>query len=245
MQANDTAGDILAAGDTVAAWATENPRSAALSARARRLLPGGVTHDVRLAEPFPLAVARAAGSRSKRRPSPVPWPWPRSPGPPAIWSICPRPARSSRCAWPGARVGPASSPRSACTTCCPGPRFPALPKEGGADARFGRRPRGVRPGWRDSPRRRRVRRWHRPQRLCGLQGAWPAARRHAARPADRVGRRAHAGSAWPFPGRERAPRAVRALKPRGIRPNSSHLPSTRASPVVRIARVRASRYATR
>jgi glutamate-1-semialdehyde 2,1-aminomutase len=51
-------------GGTVAeAWARENPRSAALSARARGLLPGGVTHDVRLAEPFPLAVARAAGSR--------------------------------------------------------------------------------------------------------------------------------------------------------------------------------------
>jgi glutamate-1-semialdehyde 2,1-aminomutase len=45
------------------AWARENPRSEALSARARGLLPGGVTHDVRLAEPFPLAVARAAGSR--------------------------------------------------------------------------------------------------------------------------------------------------------------------------------------
>ncbi len=32
---------------------------------ARRLLPGGVTHDVRLAEPFPLAVARAGGSRKQ------------------------------------------------------------------------------------------------------------------------------------------------------------------------------------
>ncbi len=49
--------------ENAAAWAGENPRSEALSARARRLLPGGVTHDVRLAEPFPLAVARAAGSR--------------------------------------------------------------------------------------------------------------------------------------------------------------------------------------
>jgi glutamate-1-semialdehyde 2,1-aminomutase len=47
----------------VAAWADENPRSLALSTRARRFLPGGVTHDVRLAEPFPLAVARAQGSR--------------------------------------------------------------------------------------------------------------------------------------------------------------------------------------
>lgn len=47
----------------VARWARENPRSAALNARARRQLPGGVTHDVRLAEPFPLAVARAEGAR--------------------------------------------------------------------------------------------------------------------------------------------------------------------------------------
>jgi glutamate-1-semialdehyde 2,1-aminomutase len=50
-------------GSAVARWAAENPRSAALSARAARLLPGGVTHDVRLAEPFPLAVARAGGAR--------------------------------------------------------------------------------------------------------------------------------------------------------------------------------------
>ena len=47
----------------IAHWAHENPRSAALSARARRLLPGGVTHDVRLADPFPVAVTRASGSR--------------------------------------------------------------------------------------------------------------------------------------------------------------------------------------
>jgi glutamate-1-semialdehyde 2,1-aminomutase len=50
-------------GGAVARWSAENPRSAALSARAGRLLPGGVTHDVRLAEPFPLAVARAGGAR--------------------------------------------------------------------------------------------------------------------------------------------------------------------------------------
>src|SRR6266851_855545 len=50
-------------GEIVRRWARENPRSAALHARARRLLPGGVTHDVRLAEPFPLAVGRASGSR--------------------------------------------------------------------------------------------------------------------------------------------------------------------------------------
>ena len=54
-----------AAAGLVAQWARENPRSAALHARARRLLPGGVTHDVRLAEPFPLAVARAGGSRKQ------------------------------------------------------------------------------------------------------------------------------------------------------------------------------------
>ncbi len=55
--------DASRAGDLVRRWAQQNPRSAALHARARRLLPGGVTHDVRLAEPFPLAVARASGSR--------------------------------------------------------------------------------------------------------------------------------------------------------------------------------------
>jgi glutamate-1-semialdehyde 2,1-aminomutase len=53
----------LPGGDIVTRWARENPSSAALHARAKRVLPGGVTHDVRLAEPFPLAVARAQGSR--------------------------------------------------------------------------------------------------------------------------------------------------------------------------------------
>ncbi len=50
-------------GGAVARWARENPRSASLNARARQLLPGGVTHDVRLADPFPLAVAKAGGAR--------------------------------------------------------------------------------------------------------------------------------------------------------------------------------------
>jgi glutamate-1-semialdehyde 2,1-aminomutase len=45
------------------AWAAANPRSQSLSQRAGRVLPGGVTHDVRRATPFPLAVARAEGSR--------------------------------------------------------------------------------------------------------------------------------------------------------------------------------------
>jgi len=44
------------------AWAAANPRSGALSRRARRVLPGGVTHDVRRAAPFPLAIARAEGA---------------------------------------------------------------------------------------------------------------------------------------------------------------------------------------
>ncbi|HEX6933675.1 MAG TPA: aminotransferase class III-fold pyridoxal phosphate-dependent enzyme [Streptosporangiaceae bacterium] len=47
----------------LARWALQNPQSAALHERAKALLPGGVTHDVRLAEPFPLGVARAAGAR--------------------------------------------------------------------------------------------------------------------------------------------------------------------------------------
>ena len=49
----------------VAAWASENPRSAALHARARQLLPGGVTHDARRAAPFPVAVERAQGARKQ------------------------------------------------------------------------------------------------------------------------------------------------------------------------------------
>src|SRR5258705_532714 len=44
------------------AWAAATPRSGALAQRARRTLPGGVTHDVRRAAPFPLAVARAEGA---------------------------------------------------------------------------------------------------------------------------------------------------------------------------------------
>src|SRR5262245_63493878 len=45
------------------AWAAANPRSKSLSQRSGRVLPGGVTHDVRRADPFPLAVARAEGAR--------------------------------------------------------------------------------------------------------------------------------------------------------------------------------------
>src|SRR6516165_8361096 len=44
------------------AWAAANPRSKAHTQRAGRVLPGGVTHDVRRAAPFPLAVTRADGA---------------------------------------------------------------------------------------------------------------------------------------------------------------------------------------
>src|SRR5260221_9951380 len=50
-------------GPVAAAWASETRTSEDLGVRARGWLPGGVTPGVRLAEPFPLAVARAAGSR--------------------------------------------------------------------------------------------------------------------------------------------------------------------------------------
>src|SRR5215471_7780426 len=47
------AGGVREGDVTIARWAKENPRSAALHRQASTLLPGGVTHDVRLAEPFP------------------------------------------------------------------------------------------------------------------------------------------------------------------------------------------------
>jgi glutamate-1-semialdehyde 2,1-aminomutase len=43
-------------------WADANPRSRALHERARRVIPGGITHDIRHAVPFPLAIASAHGS---------------------------------------------------------------------------------------------------------------------------------------------------------------------------------------
>jgi glutamate-1-semialdehyde 2,1-aminomutase len=44
-------------------WAAANPRSHALHEEARRALPGGLAHDVRRADPFPLFVSRAEGAR--------------------------------------------------------------------------------------------------------------------------------------------------------------------------------------
>jgi glutamate-1-semialdehyde 2,1-aminomutase len=43
-------------------WADANPRSRELHERARRVIPGGITHDVRHALPFPVAIAEARGS---------------------------------------------------------------------------------------------------------------------------------------------------------------------------------------
>src|SRR5271165_5485345 len=64
MKVSDRAiegGEML--GPLAAKWAGENPRSAKLATRALRSFPAGVTHEVRRADPFPLAVARAEGSR--------------------------------------------------------------------------------------------------------------------------------------------------------------------------------------
>jgi glutamate-1-semialdehyde 2,1-aminomutase len=49
----------------VARWAAENPRSREHFERARRVLPGGVSHEVRRTEPFPLAVESAAGAHKR------------------------------------------------------------------------------------------------------------------------------------------------------------------------------------
>ncbi len=43
-------------------WAEANPRSHELHRRARRVIPGGITHDVRRTAPFPVAIVSARGS---------------------------------------------------------------------------------------------------------------------------------------------------------------------------------------
>ncbi len=43
-------------------WAAANPRSRELYERARRVLPGGITHDIRHALPFPVTITGAHGS---------------------------------------------------------------------------------------------------------------------------------------------------------------------------------------
>src|ERR671938_2159194 len=44
-------------------YRSRTPRSAALHARASRVLPAGLTHDSRATSPYPIYVARAAGPR--------------------------------------------------------------------------------------------------------------------------------------------------------------------------------------
>src|ERR1041384_3747679 len=41
----------------------KHPKSAALAERARKAIPGGITHDIRHLLPFPIYVERAAGPR--------------------------------------------------------------------------------------------------------------------------------------------------------------------------------------
>ena len=41
----------------------KHPKSLALAERARKAIPGGITHDIRHLVPFPIYVERAAGSR--------------------------------------------------------------------------------------------------------------------------------------------------------------------------------------
>src|SRR5215472_4944694 len=43
-------------------WAAANPRSRELHERARRVIPGGITHDSRNAVPFPATIVAARGS---------------------------------------------------------------------------------------------------------------------------------------------------------------------------------------
>jgi len=52
----------LAASKILRAYSEKTPRSQALHARARKLLPNGVTHVTRYLEPHPIYVTRAAGS---------------------------------------------------------------------------------------------------------------------------------------------------------------------------------------
>ena len=44
-------------------YRAKHPKSAALAERARRAIPGGITHDIRHLTPFPVYVDRAAGTR--------------------------------------------------------------------------------------------------------------------------------------------------------------------------------------
>ena len=50
-------------GTLVEIWADRRQKSAALYQRAKKVLPSGVTHDGRYAEPFPIYVTHAQGSK--------------------------------------------------------------------------------------------------------------------------------------------------------------------------------------
>src|SRR5512143_3527943 len=49
--------------DFTAEYVARTPRSAALYERARRVMPGGVCHNMRYFAPYPFYVERAAGGR--------------------------------------------------------------------------------------------------------------------------------------------------------------------------------------
>ena len=53
----------MASGRVESEFIQANPRSRDLAARARQVIPGGITHDVRHLKPFPIAVERAKGTR--------------------------------------------------------------------------------------------------------------------------------------------------------------------------------------
>ena len=44
-------------------YRAKHPKAAALTERARKAIPGGITHDIRNLAPYPVYVERAAGSR--------------------------------------------------------------------------------------------------------------------------------------------------------------------------------------
>ncbi len=53
----------LANSPIVAAYRRRTPNSAKLAERAAGIFPGGVTHDGRWLQPYPIYIERAAGSR--------------------------------------------------------------------------------------------------------------------------------------------------------------------------------------
>ncbi len=56
-------GEALTEAGIREAYRAAHPRCAALHGRARRVIPGGITHDIRYLVPFPISVQRAAGAR--------------------------------------------------------------------------------------------------------------------------------------------------------------------------------------